>query len=76
MRSNVQARLDRETQAALEALVQRLDWRPSRVVKESLRLMAACYGTSSRTKVIGDGRFASGIADLGSNKKHLRDFGR
>ena len=76
MGSNVQARLDRETQVALEALVQRLDWSPSRVVRESLRLMAACYGTASRTKVIGVGRFASGIADLGSNKKHLRDFGR
>ena len=70
MRSNVQVRLDRETQAALEALVQCPDWSPS------LRLMAACYGTSSRTKVIGVGRFASGIADLGSNKKRLRDFGR
>ena len=76
MGSSVQARLDRETQAALEALVQLLDWSPPRVVRESLRLMAACYGTSSRTKVIGVGRFASGIADLGSNKKHVRDFGR
>ena len=77
MGSNVQARLDRETQAALKALVRRLDWSPSRVVRESLRLMAACYGDPSQTtKVIGVGRFASGIADLGSNKKHLKDFGQ
>jgi hypothetical protein len=76
MSSNVQARLDREAQAALESLVRRLDCSPSRVVREWLRLMAACYGTVSRTKVIGVGRFASGIADLGSNKKHMKGFGR
>lgn len=76
MQGNVQARLDRETQAALKALVRRLDWSPSRVVREGLRLMAACYGTGSRAKVVGVGRFASGIADLGSNKKHLKGFGR
>lgn len=76
MKANVQARLDRETQAALEVLVRRLGWSPSRVVREGLRLMAACYGTASRTKVVGVGRFASGIADLGSNKKHLKGFGR
>jgi len=76
MAANVQARLDRETRKALEALVRRLDWSPSRVVRESLRLMAACYGTSSRSKVIGVGRFASGMTDLGSNKKHRKGFGR
>jgi len=76
MAANVQARLDRETQEALDALVRRLDWSPSRVVRESLRLMAACYGTASQTKVIGVGRYASGIGDLGSNKKHLKGFGR
>jgi hypothetical protein len=76
MAANVQARLDRETQKALEALVRRLDWSPSRVVRESLRLMAACYGTASPTKVIGVGRFASGIADLGTDKRHLKGFGR
>jgi hypothetical protein len=76
MGTNVQARLDRETQQALEALVRRLDWSPSRVVREGLRLMAACYGNASQTKVIGVGRFASGIADLGSNKRRLKGFGR
>ena len=76
MGANVQARLDRETQNALDALVRRLDWSPSRVVRESLRLMAACYGAPSRTKVIGLGRFASGKPDLGSNEKHLKGFGR
>lgn len=76
VKANVQARLDREAQAALESLVRRLDWSPSRVVREGLRLLAACYGTTSRRKVIGIGRFASNVSDLGSNKRHLKGFGR
>jgi len=76
MKSNVQARLDREAQAALEGLVRRLDWSPSRVVREGLRLLAVCYGTTSRAKIVGVGRFASGLPDLGSSKKHLKGFGR
>jgi hypothetical protein len=27
-------------------------------------------------KIIGQGQFHSGIADLGSNKKHLKGFGK
>lgn len=76
MKSNVQARLDRRSQLALDGLVRRLGWSPSRVVREALRLLAACYGKPYTKKVIGIGRFASGVPDLGSNKKHLRGFGR
>jgi len=76
MKTNVQARLDRRSQVALEQLVRRLGWSPSRVVREGLRLLAACYGSSSRKRVIGVGRFASGLPDLGSNKKRLQKFGR
>jgi hypothetical protein len=76
VKANVQARLDREAQAALESLVRRLDWSPSRVVREGLRLLAACYGTTPRRKVVGIGRFASDVSDLGSNKQHLKGFGR
>jgi hypothetical protein len=76
MKSNVQARLDRSSQLALQELVRRLGWSPSRVVREGLRLLAACYGKPSRKRVIGIGRFASRIEDLGSDKKHLEGFGR
>jgi hypothetical protein len=75
MKSNVQARLDHESQLALDELVRRLGWSPSRVVREGLRLLAACYGKPSTKRMIGIGRFASGVPDLGSNKKHLRGFG-
>ena len=76
MKANVEARLDRRSQVALERLVRCLGWSPSRVVREGVRLLAACYGSHSRKRVIGQGRFASGLPDLGSNKKHLRGFGR
>lgn len=75
MKPNVQARLDRSSQVALEELVRRLGWSPSRVVREGLRLLAACYGKPSKKRVVGVGRFASRVADLGSNKKHLEGFG-
>jgi hypothetical protein len=76
MKTNVQARLDRQSQVALERLVQHLGWSPSRVVREGVRLLASCYSPPTKKKVIGVGRFASGLRDLGSNKKRLRGFGR
>ena len=76
MKLNVQAHLDRKSQLALDELVHRLGWSPSRVVREGLRLLAACYGKPSTKKVVGIGRFASGVQDLGSNKKHLRGLGQ
>ncbi|MGA2610031.1 MAG: hypothetical protein ABSH01_21535 [Terriglobia bacterium] len=76
MRRTVQARLDRRSQAALERLVHRTGWSPSRVVREGVHLLAACYGFPAAKRVIGVGRFASGLPDLASNKKHLRGFGQ
>jgi hypothetical protein len=76
MKANVQARLDRRSQIALERLVRRLGWSPSRVVREGVHLLAARYGGPSAKRVIGVGRFTSGLPDLGSNKKHLRGFGK
>jgi hypothetical protein len=76
MRASVQARLDRESRRALTQLVQRLSWSPSRVVREGLRLLAACQGGHGGKKIVGLGKFSSGIRDLGSNKTHLKGFGR
>lgn len=72
----MQARLDRRSQAALARLVRHLGWSPSRVVREGLRLLAACYGRPSGRRIVGLGRYASGLPDLGSNKKGLEGFGR
>ncbi|HLY63371.1 MAG TPA: hypothetical protein VKV95_21720 [Terriglobia bacterium] len=76
MKADLNARLDRQSQIALKRLVVHLGWSPSRVVREGLRLLTARYGRPSGKRVIGVGRFASGISDLGSNKKYLRGFGR
>jgi hypothetical protein len=70
----VQARLDADTEKTLTRLVDQLGLSPSMVVREGIRLLAAT-GPKSR-KIVGLGQFSSGVSDLGSNKKHLRGFGR
>lgn len=76
MPETIQARLDRRSQIALNNLMKRLGWSPSRTVREGLLLLDACYGKPPNKRVIGIGRFASGKRDLGSNKNHLAGFGR
>ena len=76
MKRTIQARLDEESQRKLAQLVNRLGWSPSEVVREGLRVLAACQPGNGRRRIIGQGKFDSGITDLGSNKKHLRGFGK
>jgi len=45
------------------------------VVREAIRRMATSYPLNVRPRIAGLGKFASGIPDLGSNKKHLKGFG-
>lgn len=76
MKTSVQARLDPESQAALEKLVRRLGWSTSEVVREGIRLVDKHHAKPPRRKIIGLGEFDSGITDLGSNKAHLEGYGR
>jgi hypothetical protein len=76
MKTSVQARLDPESQAALEKLVRRLGWSQSKVVREGIRLVDKHHTVPSRPKLIGVGMFDSGIPDLATNKKYMEDFGR
>ena len=76
MRTSVQARLDPESQAALDRLVSRLGWSSSEVVREGIRLVDKHHAKPARRKVIGVGEFDSGITDLASNKAHLEGYGR
>ena len=76
MTSTVQARLDEEARRNLSHLTRELGWSPSKVVREALRRMAAAHPGAARPRIVGLGQFASGIDDLGSNKKHLKGFGR
>jgi hypothetical protein len=76
MKRTVQARLDEEGRRNLERLTRDLGLTPSEVVREALRRMAASHPRTGRPRIAGLGRFASGLDDLGSNKKHLNGFGR
>ena len=76
MASSIQARLDPESQKIMDRLLKTTGWTPSRVVREGLRLLAACYVPNGRRTIIGQGKFRSGVGDLASNKAHLRDFGK
>jgi hypothetical protein len=70
----VQARLDADTEKTLARLVDQLGLSPSMVVREGIRLLAASQ--PKRRRIAGLGKFSSGIPDLGSDKKHLKGFGR
>jgi hypothetical protein len=76
MRFVIQARLDDRSRNRLAVLVRELGWTPSRVVREGLRVLEASHLQRKKLGIIGLGKFKSGVPDLGSNKKHLRNFGR
>jgi hypothetical protein len=76
MRSAIQARLDDRSRKRLQVLVRELGWSPSQVVREGLRVLEASYLRKKKRGVIGLGKFCSGLPDLGSNKRHMRNFGR
>jgi len=76
MRAAIQARLDEPSRKRLSALMRELGWSPSQVVREGLRILEASYLRRKKRGIIGLGKFRSGVSDLGSNKKHLKDLGR
>jgi Arc/MetJ-type ribon-helix-helix transcriptional regulator len=75
MKTSVQARLDEETQAALDRLVRRHGMSVSEVIREGIRLVAKQQGTGAVRRMIGIGMYASGVPDMGSNKKYLEGLG-
>jgi hypothetical protein len=72
----IHARLDDETARMRRQLARRLGWSDSRIVREGIRVLAAIFGRKGRRRIIGQGKFESGIPDLGSNKEHLKGFGQ
>jgi hypothetical protein len=67
MRSAIRARLDDPSRKRLTMLVRELDWSPSQVVREGLRVLEASYLRKKKRGVIGLGKFCSGLPDLGSS---------
>ncbi|HEY4362395.1 MAG TPA: hypothetical protein VGN17_15575 [Bryobacteraceae bacterium] len=45
-------------------------------MREGIRLLAASHPAPATPRIAGLGKFSSGLPDLGSNKKHLKGFGR
>ena len=76
MNTVVQARLDEETQAALDRLVRRHGMSTSEVIREGIRLVEKQHTGPKRPRLIGIGMFDSGVPDLATNKKYMEDFGK
>ena len=74
----VHARLDNHTRQIMRRLQRRHGWSDSEIVRHGIRALGDTdLAPEERSKrIIGLGKFASGISDLGSNDKHLSDFGR
>ena len=78
MKEIVHARLDEETRKVLRRLQRRHGWSDSDIVRLGIRALAESElpPADGIQRIQGVGKFASGRKDLGSNKKHLHDFGR
>lgn len=74
----VHARLDENTRRILRRLKRRYGWSDSEVVRQGIRALSDAESTPQDrcNQIAGLGKFESGIPDLGSNKVHLRNFGR
>jgi len=76
MKTAIQARLDADTSKKLAELERMTGWSTSRLVRQGLQLLSATQQRRKKSGVIGLGAFCSKTGDLGSNKKHLKGFGK
>jgi hypothetical protein len=72
----IHARLDAETERMLQEVERRLGWSDSEVVRAGIRMLNRSLAGGRARPIVGLGRFHSGVPDLGSNKDHLKGFGR
>lgn len=71
----IHARLDAHTEKLLRDLERQLGWNDSKIIREGIKTLSTFMAGRRRPKVIGLGRFKSGVSDLGSSKRHLQGFG-
>jgi hypothetical protein len=79
MAKTVTARIDDETEKALSKLVLMTQKTESQIVRDGIKLLADSKfqnGNKPKMKFYGLGEIDSGFTDLGSNKAHMKDFGR
>jgi hypothetical protein len=72
----IHARLDPETEKLLRDCQRRWGWTDSQAVREGIKMLGGLLGHGRARAMVGVGKFQSGIPDLGSNKNHLKGFGR
>jgi hypothetical protein len=72
----VQARLDRHTERLLARLRRATGANDSEIVRRGILTLSATLPQPPKRRIHGLGGFASGLPDLGSNKKYLAGFGR
>jgi hypothetical protein len=75
MSTVVQTRLNPETQALLDRLVEEKGLTPSEALRRGIKLLAEAELKPRRRGLIGAGMFDSGVSDLSTNKKYMEDFG-
>ncbi len=74
--ATIQARLDPTTERLLARLRHRTGLSDSEIRRRALAELDRSQVKAVGRRIVGLGRFASGCADLGSNKAHLDGFGR
>jgi hypothetical protein len=72
----IHARLDPDTERVLLRLRRESALSDSELVRRGLRALDERQRPRKARSIVGLGRFQSGRADLGSNKRHLQGFGR
>ena len=72
----IHARLDDEAEKLLVELQRRSGWSDSQVVREGIEALNVLVVPKGNRKIVGVGRFRSGVPDLASNKRHLKGFGK
>ena len=71
----IHARIDAETEKLFTELQRRMGWNDSKLVREGIKALNVILAPPAPRKVVGLGRFRSGLPDLGVNPKHLEGFG-
>lgn len=71
----IHARLDDDTNSLREQLQRRFGWNDSQIVREGIKALSSKTVRRGKRKILGQGKFASGIGDLSSNPRHMEGYG-
>ncbi len=76
MSDTIHARLDEQTCTVRDQLQQQYGWNDSQIVREGIKALSYLVAGGRKRKIVGLGKFESGVKDLGSNERHLEGFGQ